>query len=110
MECFIQNRWMAEGEGACLTLGFKPAFSSSAALIWLHFLMLKMLTLPFSFLLVKIILDGELCFQRVLSANAYVVVFFFFILNCVSSMFYLIVLSEYLTLIEDKDMKNCVFP
>lgn len=74
MQCFIQNRWMAEGEGACLTLGLKPTFSPSAALIWLYFLMLKMLT-PFSFLLVKIILDGELYFQRVLLANAYVVIF-----------------------------------
>lgn len=45
------------GKGRCLTLGFKPAFPPSAALIWLHFLRLKMLT-PFSFLLVKIILDG----------------------------------------------------
>lgn len=107
MQCFIQSRWMAEGEGACLTLGFKPTFSPSAALIWLHFLMLKMLTPSFSFL-VKIILDGELYFQRVLLANAYVVIFF--ILNCMSSMFYLVVVSENLTLIEDKDMKNCVFP
>lgn len=47
MQCFIQSRWMAEGEGGCLTLGFKPAFSPSAALIWLHFLMLKMLTPSF---------------------------------------------------------------
>lgn len=64
------------GGRGCLTLGFKPAFSPSAALIWLHFLMLKMLT-PFSFLLVKIILGGELCLQRVLLANAYVVISFF---------------------------------
>lgn len=99
---------MAEGEGVCLTLGFKPTFSPSAALIWLHFLMLKMLSPSFSFLLVKIILDGELCFQRVLLANAYVVIFF--ILHCVSSVFYLVVVSENLTLIEDKDMKNGVFP
>lgn len=66
------------GEGACLTLGFEPAFSPSAALIWLRFLMLKMLTPSFSFLLVKTILDGELCFQRVLLANAYVVIFYLF--------------------------------
>lgn len=36
--------------------------------------------------------------------------FFFFILNCMSNMFYLVVVSEHLTLIEDKDMKNCMFP
>lgn len=58
MQCFIQSRWIAErGKGCCLTLGFKPAFPPSAALIWLHFLMLKMLTTSFSFLLVKIILE-----------------------------------------------------
>lgn len=108
VQCFIQSRWMAEGEGGCLTLGFKPTFSPSAALIRLHFLVLKMLTPSFSFLLVKIILDGELCFQRVLLANTYVLIFF--ILNCMSSMFDLVVASERLTLIEDKDMKNCVFP
>lgn len=96
------------GEGACLTLGFKPTFSPSAALIWLHFLMLKMLTPCIYFLLVKIILDGELCFQRVLLANAYVVIFLF-ILSSMSSVFYLVV-SGHLTLIEDKDMKNGVFP
>lgn len=52
------------GKGWCLTLGFKPAFPPSAALIWLHFLVLKMLTPPFSFLLVKI-LDGEVYFQKI---------------------------------------------
>lgn len=66
------------GKGCCLTLGFKSAFPPSAALIWLCFLMLKMLTPPFSFLLVKIIPDGEVYFQTVLLANTYVVIFFFF--------------------------------
>lgn len=98
---------MAEGEGGCLTLGFKPAFSPSAALIWLHFLMLKMLTPSFfpsckdhprwGALLPKGSVSKCLCGD-------------FFYLNCMSSMFDLVVVSEHLTLIEDKDMKNCVFP
>jgi len=67
--------------------------------------MLKMLTPSFSFLLVKIVLNGELYFQKVLLANAYVVIFFFF--KCTSSIFYLVV-SEHLTLIEDKYAKNCM--
>lgn len=58
------------GKGFCLTLGFKPAFPPSAVLLWLHFLVLKMLTPSFSFLLVKISLAGELCFQRLLLAHS----------------------------------------
>lgn len=66
-----------EGKGCCLTLGLEPAFSPSAALIWLGFLMLKRLTPSFSFLFVKIVLDGEVCCKKTLLVTTYVMLLWF---------------------------------
>lgn len=87
-----------EGKGCCLTLGLEPAFSPSAALIWLGFLMLKRLTPSFSFLFVKIVLDGEVCRKKTLLVTTYVMLLWFclFVFNIESVCF--LVVSEHLAL------------